>query len=419
MNQKILVSFMIIGVTAAAAGGSTFALFNDSESSESNVFTAGAIDLKIDWNESYNGVSQENQSLTDLRYPENSSIFELDDVKPGDEGEATISMHVYDNPGYIWMRMQPQEHLDVTCTEPEGVAEMEGPEVEGEPTPGCDEEGEIRENLNFTLWYDDGDNVKQEDEPLIRTGNGDQICRPGDQVDVAIVIDRSGSMGGTNIEEAKAGARTLVDSLNDTDQSAYISFAGGASLDQNLTTNKTAVKEAINATVASGSTNMASGVEIAREELINGTNARPGAQKVMVVLGDGDVNTDGSAAKADGIRIISIALAGADQEMEDLASSPDDYYESPTASDLQQVFEDISGTICRSASNLEEGILLDADPGTDEVDAFVNSTTRYIGFKWEMPLEVGNKVQTDSFVANLDFYAEQERNNPAPENPWN
>ena len=419
MNQKILVSLMIIGITAAAAGGSTFALFNDTEESESNVFTAGAIDLKIDWNESYNNVSQENQTLTDLNYPENSSIFELDDVKPGDWGEATISMHVYDNPGYIWMRMQPQSHLDVTCTEPEGVAEMEGPEEEGEPTPGCDEEGEIRENLNFTLWYDDGDNVKQEDEPLIRTGSGDQICRPGDAVDVAIVIDRSGSMGGSNIEEAKAGARTLVDSLNNTDQSAYVSFADSATLDQELTTNKTAVKEAINATVADDGTNMAPGVETARQELLNGNNARPGAQKVMVVLGDGDVNTDGADAKADGIRIISIALAGADQEMEDLASSEDDYYESPTASDLQQVFQDISGTICQSVSSLEEGILLDAEPETEDVDAFENSTTRYIGFMWELPLEVGNEVQTDSFVANLDFYAEQERNNPAPENPWN
>ncbi|MCW8171873.1 hypothetical protein D8S78_00280 [Natrialba swarupiae] len=35
--------------------------------------------------------------------PNAESLIELDDVKPGDSGEVTFSLHVCDNPAYIWM----------------------------------------------------------------------------------------------------------------------------------------------------------------------------------------------------------------------------------------------------------------------------------------------------------------------------
>ncbi|QQS38533.1 hypothetical protein IPM62_04070 [Candidatus Woesebacteria bacterium] len=35
----------------------------------------------------------------------------------------------------------------------------------------------------------------------------------------------------------------------------------------------------------------------------------------------------------------------------------------------------------------------------------------YLGFGWSLPSDVGNIAQTDSFTANISFYAEQERNN--------
>lgn len=421
MNTRILASLMVIGIAAAVAGGSTFALFNDTETSESNVFTAGAIDLKIDWNETYNGVDMGSQNLTDNP----GSIFNLDDIKPGDEGEATISLHVYDNPGYIWMRMQPVLDDDSGNTEPEL-------EVDDPDDPQDDFDGELRENLLFTLWYDDGDNIYEPEngEQLIEIGGDTQICRPGEEVDVGLVLDVSTSMdtidsgNQSRLDAAKEGSELLIDSLNNTDQSALVAFSSSATLEQELTTNKTEVKNAVDALSTIGSTNIGSGISAAHTELINGTNARANATKVMVVLSDGSSSEDpvpeSEAAQADGVRVITIALGtGADtQTLEDVASSSDDAYVAET-DDLNTVFTDISGAICSPGSDLETGILLDADPDTDEVEAFANSTTRYIGFMWELPLNVGNEAQTDSFVANLDFYAEQERNNPAPQNPWN
>jgi len=48
MTKKILISISVIGVVAALAIGATVAFFNDTETSEGNIFTAGSIDLKVD-----------------------------------------------------------------------------------------------------------------------------------------------------------------------------------------------------------------------------------------------------------------------------------------------------------------------------------------------------------------------------------
>ena len=56
MNTKILVSLLVIGLTAIAIGGGmTGAFFSDTETSSGNTFTAGAIDLQIDSTCHYNG----------------------------------------------------------------------------------------------------------------------------------------------------------------------------------------------------------------------------------------------------------------------------------------------------------------------------------------------------------------------------
>lgn len=48
MKKQIVTSVAVIGAVAAVAVGGTMALFSDSETSNGNIFTAGAIDLKVD-----------------------------------------------------------------------------------------------------------------------------------------------------------------------------------------------------------------------------------------------------------------------------------------------------------------------------------------------------------------------------------
>lgn len=222
---------MVIGLVAAGAGLSTTALFNDTEKSANNQFTAGELDLRVDWEESYNGEHVETQELTN----DPGAIFDFGDLKPGDHGEATVSLHLDDNPGWIWMNLNQTSNWDNACTEPERKAE--GP---------CGSEGELDEELEFVIWSDDGDNVRQDDEKVI--------------------------------------------------------FEGTA------------------------------------------------------------------------------------EELEEQSTS--------------------------------EGILLDGNSSTEDTEAFPGGETSYIGVKWKLPLETGNRIQGDSLSYDVTFYTEQRRHNDDPENPW-
>lgn len=99
-------------------------------------------------------------TLTDLG-PENQ-FFTFQDIKPGDQGENTISLHLEDNDAYA-------------CLYFNDVSDNENSLVEPEVEFGDDTEnvGEIAKYLNFFAWYDDGDNVWESGEtPLLAFDSG-------------------------------------------------------------------------------------------------------------------------------------------------------------------------------------------------------------------------------------------------------
>ena len=189
----------------------------------------------------------------------------------------------------------------------------------------------------------------------------------GSLVDLALVIDRSGSMAGNRLAAAKSGAQLLVDELNSGAFSALVSFNSGAVRNFDLTimdeAGQIALNDAIDQLTATGGTNIGAGVIYGTEELTGDEslfpeltspsgNDRDDAQKIMIVLSDGQTLDEPGAiaaaelAKAEGIRIISIAVEGADEEfMEIIASSADDFYTTDDEG-LEALFEEISGTIC-------------------------------------------------------------------------
>lgn len=173
--RKILGSLMVIaGVSALGIFGSR-AFFSDSETSTGNTFTAGAIDLKID-NTSYaidynipgfegtpSGqlVASANTSweLADLTI---QKFFNFIDLKPGDYGEDTISVHVDTNNSWLCAAARVTQDTDETCVDPE---------LADDPTcsagPGL---GELDEQVNFSFWKDDGDNVLEVGETPFLSG---------------------------------------------------------------------------------------------------------------------------------------------------------------------------------------------------------------------------------------------------------
>ncbi len=160
--KRILLSLGTIVFIGASVVSATGAFFNDTETSTGNTFAAGDIDLRID-NESYATnnagvlVASPNNSwaLSDLT---SQLFFSFDDLKPGDIGEDTISVHAGSNDAWACMA------ADITATPDNGINEPEADA--GDVTDGA-QGGELQNYLNFVFWRDDGDNVFENDEAQI------------------------------------------------------------------------------------------------------------------------------------------------------------------------------------------------------------------------------------------------------------
>jgi predicted ribosomally synthesized peptide with SipW-like signal peptide len=168
--KKIIISVSIIAAAAAIVIGATTAYFSDTETSTGNTFTAGSIDLMID-NECYlNGEPVEDCTweLTNLT---DELFFDFEDLKPGDNGEDTVGLHVDNNDAWACVTFKNLENNDNTCTEPEDADDL--PLFVGCGTdPGA---GELAQNLYFVFWADDGDNILEAGEPILMEGPASNI----------------------------------------------------------------------------------------------------------------------------------------------------------------------------------------------------------------------------------------------------
>ncbi|HET7436830.1 MAG TPA: PKD domain-containing protein [Thermoanaerobaculia bacterium] len=191
------------------------------------------------------------------------------------------------------------------------------------------------------------------------SGTATLTCPPSQQaLDVAQVIDLSGSMEPA-IADAKNAFVEMIDSLiPGRDQTSTIIFADGADIRQPLTGNLELARKAVDTFAIFGGTNIASGIYAAMSEL---TSARrnPSAQPILILFSDGgdnlgSVTSAANAAKAAGIRIISVAWKNSTDFHYDVmfaaASAPNDYYEITAASQLETLFASLPGTMCIAAN---------------------------------------------------------------------
>jgi hypothetical protein len=176
MNKKLIISLSTIGAIAAIVIGATVSYFGNSEISSGNTFIAGAIDLKIDNECHYNGrvcidgYWQGTDETCDCTWQlmdlDGKAIFNFTDIKPGDHGEDTISLHVDTNPAWICAEISNIVQMENGCNTPEAITD--------DPIESCDDpgegQGELWENLHFSIWMDDGasehfcNNIKDDDE---------------------------------------------------------------------------------------------------------------------------------------------------------------------------------------------------------------------------------------------------------------
>ena len=384
-------------------------------------------------------------------------LINLADVKPGDFGELTLSFHLCDNAGYVWLQAGNVTESENGLTEPEAA-------VDDSP-----EDPELAENIQTVWWYDtDGNNV-------VDSSIG--------AVDVMVAVDTSGSLSGADVDDLEDAANDFASDL-DASTDARV---GGLSFGDDSIGNFTALADgpvSFSGLTANGDTPMPAALDIAAAEL--DANGRTEAETFIVLFTDGgpnyenrtytaggytagsgytggnpnstvnDSEMDETAAVADAIRANHrILTVGVDAEKEptgregesgvpllstylrdEIAGSAADYFsaDDPGAvSDLQNAILDAvampeevfrRGTLADDLEALSSGagIPLDSgletdfdelsDPGDSENrECFQPGVNHYVGFGWWLPSDVGNEVQSDSVGFDLGFYTEQCRNN--------
>lgn len=168
LSRGLLLSFATLVAAAAVIIGATFAAFSDTETSQGNTFEAGVLDLKIDNTSFYNG-NLNPDTTWELDELEGKLFFEFLDVKPGDWGEDTISIHVNNNNAWACFDTALTSDDDVSSNEPELLGQDAPEDTEN------DFDGELGQNLNFSFWVDDGDNVYETGEEIIVEGTADEL----------------------------------------------------------------------------------------------------------------------------------------------------------------------------------------------------------------------------------------------------
>ena len=152
-------------------------------------------------------------------------------------------------------------------------------------------------------WTDrDGDGNK--DSIKVTTNNYDVVTNTeesADKRDIILVLDISGSMthcgddnvpcGKTKLEYLKKNAIKFINLMNNTyDQVGVVTYSNTATLNSELTTNFTNLKNIINAITHDGCTNIYMGIKKANTEL-DSIRHRADAKKIVVLLSDGWANT--------------------------------------------------------------------------------------------------------------------------------
>jgi predicted ribosomally synthesized peptide with SipW-like signal peptide len=168
--KKILKSVFVSLTAIALVTGVSIAFFSDTETSSGNTFTAGAIELKVDNSSWYNGEPREDLSweYDDLT---GHLFFNYRDLKPGDWGEDTVSLHVFSNDAWACADLYLTKNDDMSSTEPE-LEDGDDPE-----DPADIWDGELAQNIMFYFWVDDGDNVYENGEQMLTRGPASEAIR--------------------------------------------------------------------------------------------------------------------------------------------------------------------------------------------------------------------------------------------------
>jgi VWFA-related protein len=165
----------------------------------------------------------------------------------------------------------------------------------------------------------------------------------------AIVLDKSGSMKGEAIDQARQGAAAFAGMMKSGDQSAYIVFDTKVTLVSEFNADKDALAAAISGTETGSDTALLDAVQVALELL---KKAPAQAVKIVLVLSDGRDNRSHvkldellTASQAGEISLYTIGLGESiDQAMLRAMAekTSGNYYQAPRPAGLLEIYQRVS-----------------------------------------------------------------------------
>lgn len=199
---------------------------------------------------------------------------------------------------------------------------------------------------------------------------------------IALVVDRSGSMAGPKMRQAKRAAKALVSRLSDGDRIAIVTYSSDYAVDVALTRLKgqrARIQRVVDDILDGGGTNLAGGLNAGLSAL---RGADPSTVRRLILLSDGNANqglTDPTAiadiaseARQEGITVSTLGV-GVDFN-EDLMTSiaqaaGGGYYYARDAAAIATAFDnELSGLMRLAARQVE--VSLELAPGVRVAEVF-------------------------------------------------
>ena len=229
--------------------------------------------------------------------------------------------------------------------------------------------------INLTVKSEKSSLDKPEDSINLQfdlSGFGSQEIEENN-VDLAIVVDTSGSMSGVRRTNAQNAAREVVAQLKENDRCAIIKFSSSATVLQDFTDDYELLDTAINKFGSSGGTNIASGINKAIGCFGNlEDNSR---QKYIILLSDGGDSSKSAQAALDayalGIRIFALSIGNDSNQMQTVAANSNGIYlNSPTAEQINEMMQQFAAEVFDTAGkdvSLEMTVSKKADIDTSAI----------------------------------------------------
>jgi len=238
--------------------------------------------------------------------------------------------------------------------------------------------------INVTTHYDRRKVEKDTEGHLMISIKAEDKNHKRTPVCTVLCLDTSGSMnefsgGQSKIEILKATTRKIIENLTEDDQIAIIGFATGSRviLPRQKVINKTALNECVNRLIATGNTNMSSGILESVHQVDEGFK---GVKRLMV-LTDGQANTgisdnNGLVTLCKGrdsscsISTFGFGLSVNQDLLKKISEEcGGNYYYIPNGNDVGVVFARELGGI---TSCMAQNITLEITPGKNEILELLN-----------------------------------------------